>query len=134
MLGDEEDWTLELSEAQMAGVPGSIRDAAAAKALSASLQGRGEPDSWPETIAQYFLGKISGDDLIKAARNSPARLCEAYFHLGQAALLQKDPAEAAKLFSAARATGMSRFVEYAAATAELQRLEPAPAARPSGPG
>ena len=32
VLGDEEDWTLELTEAQMAGVPQSIRDAAGAKA------------------------------------------------------------------------------------------------------
>lgn len=106
-------------------------DSAAAKTLAAGVQGA---DSWPATIGQYFLGKISGDDLIKAARNSPARLCEAYFHLGQAALLQKDTAEAAKLFSAARATGMNRYVEYAAATAELQRLESPAAARPSGPG
>src|ERR1700753_952947 len=30
VLGDEEDWTLPLTEAQMAGVPVSIRDAAAA--------------------------------------------------------------------------------------------------------
>ena len=32
VLGDEEDWTLALTEAQMAGVPQSIRDAASAKA------------------------------------------------------------------------------------------------------
>lgn len=32
VLADEEDWTLPLTEAQMAGVPSSIRDAAAAKA------------------------------------------------------------------------------------------------------
>ena len=32
VLGDEEDWTLPLAEAQMAGVPDSIRDAAAATA------------------------------------------------------------------------------------------------------
>jgi peptidyl-dipeptidase Dcp len=34
VLGDEEDWTLELNEEQMAGVPASIRDAAAAKAAA----------------------------------------------------------------------------------------------------
>ena len=101
-------------------------DAAAAKTLAAGLLSKGEADSWAGTVAQYFLGKISGDDLIKAARNSPGRLCEAYFHLGQAALVQNDSAEAAKLFTAARNTGMSRYVEYAAAKIELARLIPAP--------
>ena len=38
VLGDEEDWTLELSEAQMAGVPQSIRDAASAKAAELKAQ------------------------------------------------------------------------------------------------
>ena len=38
VLGDEENWTLSLSEAQMAGVPGSARDAAAAKAAALKLE------------------------------------------------------------------------------------------------
>ena len=37
VLGDEEDWTLSLTEAQMAGVPASARDAAAAKAQALKL-------------------------------------------------------------------------------------------------
>ena len=37
VLGDEEDWTLPLTEAQMAGVPASARDAAAAKAKALTL-------------------------------------------------------------------------------------------------
>ena len=37
VLGDEEDWALPLSEAQMAGLPGSARDAAAAKARALKL-------------------------------------------------------------------------------------------------
>lgn len=107
-------------------------DAAAAKTLAAGIQAKAPADSWEAAVAQYFLGKISGDDLIKAARNSQGRLCEAYFHLGQAALIQGDSAEAAKLFGAARATGMSRYVEYAAATAELARIKPGDG--PPGPG
>ena len=97
-------------------------DTGAAKTLAAGIQ-KTPADSWPATVARYFLGQISGDDLIKAARNSQGRLCEAYFHLGQAALIQHDSAEAAKLFTAARSTGMSRYVEYAAALAELARQE-----------
>src|SRR5476651_576480 len=38
VLGDEEDWTLSLTEAQMAGIPSSMRDAAAAKAKSLKLE------------------------------------------------------------------------------------------------
>ena len=38
VLGDEEDWTLSLTEAQMAGIPASMRDAAAAKAKSLKLE------------------------------------------------------------------------------------------------
>jgi peptidyl-dipeptidase Dcp len=37
VLGDEEEWTLPLTEAQMAGVPGSIRDGAAAKATDLGI-------------------------------------------------------------------------------------------------
>jgi peptidyl-dipeptidase Dcp len=38
VLGDEEDWSLALSEAQMAGIPASLRDAAAAKAAALKVQ------------------------------------------------------------------------------------------------
>ncbi|HJS44929.1 MAG TPA: M3 family metallopeptidase [Rhizomicrobium sp.] len=37
VLGEEEDWTLSLTEAQMAGVPQGVRDAAAATATSLKL-------------------------------------------------------------------------------------------------
>ncbi len=106
-------------------------DPAAAKTLAAAIQ-KAPAESWQAAIAQYFLGKISGDDLIKAARNAPGRLCEAYFHLGQAALIQGDSAEAAKLFTAVRTTGMNRYVEYAGALTELARLGQVPGS--PGPG
>ena len=37
VLGDEEDWTLPLTEAQMAGVPPAVREAAAARAVALKL-------------------------------------------------------------------------------------------------
>jgi len=37
VLGDEEDWVLGLTEAQMAGVPDAVRDAAAAKAAELGI-------------------------------------------------------------------------------------------------
>ena len=83
------------------------------------------PD-WPTPVARYFQGALSGDGLLQAASREPAaapgRLCEAYFYLGEAALLQNDASEAHKLFAAAVATGMTRFTEYVGAKAELERL------------
>jgi peptidyl-dipeptidase Dcp len=38
VLGDEEDWILPLTQAQMAGVPDAIRDAAAAKAAALKIE------------------------------------------------------------------------------------------------
>jgi peptidyl-dipeptidase Dcp len=38
VLGDEEDWSLALSEAQMAGIPASLRDAAASKAAALKVE------------------------------------------------------------------------------------------------
>jgi peptidyl-dipeptidase Dcp len=38
VLGDEEDWVLPLSEAQMAGIPASMRDAAAAKSQALKME------------------------------------------------------------------------------------------------
>jgi len=38
VLGDEEDWSLALSEAQMAGIPASLRDAAASKAAALKME------------------------------------------------------------------------------------------------
>jgi peptidyl-dipeptidase Dcp len=38
VLGDEEDWSLALSEAQMAGIPATLRDAAASKAAALKVE------------------------------------------------------------------------------------------------
>ncbi len=107
-------------------------EAGAMAILTAGLQTH-DQESWPGTIGRYFLGKLSGDELTAAARNSPGRLCEAYFFLGQSALIQHDPGEAAKLFTAARATGMTRYTEFIGAGAELARLKAA-VSSPPGPG
>jgi lipoprotein NlpI len=81
---------------------------------------------WPAPIVRYFLGEASGDEIITAAIKDPAgaagRLCEAYFFLGQAALILDDTAEAERLFNAALVTAAVRYTEYAGAKAELKRL------------
>lgn len=94
---------------------------------TASLAKTAPRGPWPGPVSAYFLSQLSGDDLLAAAVREPAsapgRLCEAYFYLGEAALLQNDTSEAVKLFRAARETGMTRYAEYAAAKAELERLD-----------
>lgn len=82
-------------------------------------------NQWPAPIAQYFLGTLAGDALLAFAQQSPdptARLCEVYFYLGEAALLQNNAPEAAKLFRAALSTNKIRFTEFAAAKAEIARI------------
>jgi lipoprotein NlpI len=91
--------------------------------------------AWPLPVVRYFQGAISGDALLAAAgaaRDPKGRLCEAYFYLGEAALLVNQPDEARKLFQAALDTGKTRFSEYAGATAELTHLKAgdAPARHP----
>ena len=82
-------------------------------------------------MLRYFREELSGDQVIAAAAGNAGLLCESYFFLGEAALLQGQTAEAAKLFRAARATGQTRYTEYAAAGAELARLEAPQAPTPS---
>jgi peptidyl-dipeptidase Dcp len=88
VLGDEEDWTLPLTEAQMAGVPQSIRDAAAAKALELGI---GAPfavtlsRSSVEPMLQYADDRTLREQLFRAwtarggndnARNNSAVITE----------------------------------------------------------
>ena len=93
--------------------------------LAAAAQDLG-PGQWPFPIMRYFLGEASGDEIITAAIENPSsangRLCEAYFFLGQAALILDDRTEAERLFKAALATAAVRYTEYAGAKAELDRL------------
>ncbi|MBY0510314.1 MAG: tetratricopeptide repeat protein [Rhodospirillaceae bacterium] len=100
-----------------------------APALAATLKTIAA-DTWPGPVLRYFAGALSGDDVLVAAtrepRDAPGRLCEAYYYLGEAAVMQNDPAQAAKLFKAALATGMSRYTEYAAAQAGLEHLSGGP--------
>lgn len=97
----------------------------AAPAL-AEVAKKAASDQWPSAVMHYFQGDLAGDKVLAAAAmelpQASGRLCEAYFYLGQAALIQKDTAEAIKLFEAAVATNMRRYTEYAGAQAELAHL------------
>lgn len=76
---------------------------------------------WPSAVVGLFLGRLSADSTIAAAR-TPHELGEAQFYLGQWRLLQGDHAEARKAFQAAAEACPPWFNEHVAAIAELQRL------------
>jgi lipoprotein NlpI len=101
-----------------AGLAAAPALAAAAKALP--------PSAWPSPVMQYFLGALSGDQVLDAAEREPAlaqmRLCEAYYYLGEAASLLGDSESAQKMLTAAVGTCLRRHTEYAGAKAALARL------------
>jgi tetratricopeptide (TPR) repeat protein len=116
--------------AHAAGLPGAPVDLVLWRFL-AEARGGAKPapppssgSAWPTPVLRYFRAELSGDQVIAAAGGDPGRLCETYFYLGEAAVLQGQTAEAVRLFKAARATGRTRYTEYAAAGAELARLAP----------
>ena len=83
--------------------------------------------TWPTLVVKLFLGKATVKEVLDAARNPDPKKdreqhCEAYFYLGQLALIQGKQTEAIKLFKATLETGITNFVEYHAAQVELRRL------------
>jgi len=84
---------------------------------------------WPGPVLALYLGNAAPEALLPAARDSDPKKqreqqCEAYFYLGQQALLRGDRAEAIRLFRAAVDTGVTDFIEYQGAQMELKRLSP----------
>src|ERR1051325_2951485 len=82
---------------------------------------------WPGTLVAYYLGNMNQEALLKAANDSdPKRRrekqCEATFYIGQQLLIEGKKAEAAKMFKAALAPNVTKFVEYEGARVELQRM------------
>ncbi len=82
---------------------------------------------WPGPVVSMFLGEVAPQQVLAAAkhpdeRKQRERECEAFFYIGQYHLLQGNKGEAAKLFRKALDTGITHFVEYIGAKAELERL------------
>ncbi|HET9401467.1 MAG TPA: tetratricopeptide repeat protein [Candidatus Acidoferrales bacterium] len=85
-------------------------------------------DAWPASVLRFYLGELPSDAVLEAANNGDAlksvgQHCEAYFYLGEDALLRGKPDEAAKLFQQSISTGLSAYVEYRGAMAELDRMK-----------
>ena len=84
-------------------------------------------ESWPDPLIEAYLGEKSPQAALAAA-NHPReakhrrRLTQAYFYLGQLAILQGDGAAARERFEAAIRLGVADAIEYAGAKLELQRM------------
>ncbi|MGQ0287110.1 lipoprotein NlpI [Pasteurellaceae bacterium 22721_9_1] len=86
---------------------------------------------WGTFVAQYYLGKLSLQDLLDKAKNfvdpqSPQYaeiLTETYFYLAKQQLNQDNLAEAETLFKLAVANQVYNFVEYRFALFELAKLK-----------
>ena len=82
---------------------------------------------WPAPVVSLFLGGTTPQAVLDAAKAPDARRqreqeCEAYFYVGEHLLLQGNRDEAIRMFRASVATGVTIFVEYEWARAELGRL------------
>jgi lipoprotein NlpI len=83
--------------------------------------------TWPAAVVLLYLGRGSPEDVLAAAKvkdmeEERQRICEAYFYLGEDALLRGRRADALDLLRKATKTGPATSFAYLAAEAELARL------------
>jgi len=86
-----------------------------------------DPKTWPGPILAYYLGRVDADEVMRAAGNGSADMprnqsCQAYFFVGEDAVLRQDIDEAARLLRQARDTCPLDSFKHAAAEFELKRL------------
>jgi lipoprotein NlpI len=82
---------------------------------------------WPEPAARYYLGSLGPTDFLALTKSTDAnkerrQRCQAYFFLGEAALIHGDQTEARKMFQESVATLVLDSYEHFGAIAELDRL------------
>jgi len=92
--------------------------------------------NWAAPVVLFYAGRLSEADVLAAAVDADAtidreRKCEAYYYLGAAHLLSLGDiagdemtrmAKAREYFEKSIATGVTNFVEYRAAQAEIERM------------
>jgi lipoprotein NlpI len=107
-----------------------LAQARAGKPGQSDLRGRTaklDLSEWPGAVVKLYLGSITPNGVLLAAKDADADpdaelRCEAYFYLGEYALLHGQRLKAARLFRQAVATNSSISFEYLAAQSELRRL------------
>ena len=90
---------------------------------STALRSRG----WPRPLIQMYLRALTPSDVLALAKDADAKinskqLCQAYFFLGEDALVHGRSMEARKLFHDAVGTRVMDSFEYMGAIAELDRM------------
>jgi lipoprotein NlpI len=98
--------------------------------LQAYLDNR-EPQKgreWPLKIGLFLAGRMTEDDLLKAADDANKRTdvnqhCEAFFYAGSKRLIDGDRIAARDYFKKCLATNVRDYTEFSSAEAELKFLE-----------
>ncbi len=83
--------------------------------------------AWPRPALAMLAGQLTPDQVIdqigrKSGDDQELALVEGWFYIGEYLLNAKQPDKAREAFDKARATGITRYIEHAAAGFELQRL------------
>jgi len=86
-----------------------------------------DQSKWPAPVAQHFLGKLSAAGLMRKAKNKDARIqleqeCEANYYIGVRHMIKGQKALARARFQKTVASGITNFIEHAAALTELHRM------------
>lgn len=104
-------------------------DVEAAKARLTDNRAKLADNAWATTLVDYYLGKISKEDIFSLAKEGlthpneyAERLCEAYFYLAKVAQKQGEFTHAANYFRLALATNIYDFVEHRYARVELAKM------------
>ena len=81
---------------------------------------------WPGAVIQVAMGTLRPEAIVLPAHEKVWETkrdeCERDFYLGEFALLSGDTAAASRFFHAALGTDIKEYVEYIAASAELERI------------
>jgi lipoprotein NlpI len=99
------------------------------KKTSARLKSTG----WPASAIQVYLGVLPPKDLLASAKDADSKKsnlqhCQAYFYIGEDALLRGKLADAKRLFQESITAGSTGSYEYIGAIAEFDRMKtPQPA-------
>jgi lipoprotein NlpI len=86
------------------------------------LAKRANVSQWPAPIFGLYLGMLTADAALAAARNADER-AEAQFYIGEWFLLRNNREEALRALRLAVQSCPPWFIEHAGAVAELKRLE-----------
>ncbi|MES2101561.1 MAG: DUF3857 domain-containing protein [Pseudomonadota bacterium] len=87
----------------------------------------GPTGAWPRPALAMFAGQMTPEQVIeqigrKTGDDQELALAEGWFYIGEYQLNAKQPDKAREAFEKARAKGITRYIEHAAAGFELQRL------------